>query len=207
MGLLSSVISKPSATAIGIVMTELPCFDFYGARPIIVCFSVDTARYDYSCLNVHLISFVIMPNIRKAEPTDIESCARLLNILFSQEHEFTPDQRKQEAGLGMIIGNPSVGTVFVCESEKGIIGMVILLNMVSTALGKKVVMLEDMIVEPAWRSKGIGALLLEHASRWARNEGYGRITLLTDGDNVPAHHFYEDHGFVRSSMVAYRKRL
>jgi len=158
-------------------------------------------------MNVHLNSFVIMTTVRIAESEDIGACVRLLGILFSQEHEFTPDQRKQETGLGMIIGNPSVGTVFVCESEEGIIGMAVLLNMVSTALGKKVVMLEDMIVEPAWRSKGIGALLLEHASRWARNEGYGRITLLTDGDNVPAHHFYEDHGFVRSSMVAYRKRL
>jgi predicted N-acetyltransferase YhbS len=111
-------------------------------------------------LNEHQSNVADMPTIRIAEPADIGSCARLLNILFSQEHEFTPDQRKQEAGLGMIIGNPSVGTVFVCESEESIIGMVILLNMVSTALGKKVVMLEDMIVEPAWRSQVLAPFCL-----------------------------------------------
>jgi len=158
-------------------------------------------------MNEHQSNVVDMPNIRIAEPADIEACARLLNVLFSQEHEFAPDPKKQEAGLEMIIGNPSAGTVFVCEEEGNIIGMVSLLNMVSTALGKKVVMLEDMIIDPAYRSQGIGALLLEHACRWAREEGYGRATLLTDGDNIPAQHFYEAHGFVRSTMVAYRRRL
>jgi GNAT superfamily N-acetyltransferase len=148
-----------------------------------------------------------MLNIRIAEPGDIGPCARLLTILFSQEHEFTPDLQKQESGLGMIIGNPSVGTVFVCEAEEGIIGMVSALNLVSTALGKKVVMLEDMIVDPAWRGQGIGAMLLEYVYRWARREGYGRMTLLTDGDNIPSQHFYEAHGFMRSTMVAYRKRV
>ena len=148
-----------------------------------------------------------MPNIRIAEPGDIEACARLLNILFSQEHEFTPDLKKQEAGLAMIIGNPSAGTIFVCEEEGNIIGMVSALNLVSTAIGKKVLMLEDMIVDPALRGQGIGAKLIEHVCRWAREEGYGRATLLTDGDNIPAQHFYEAHGFVRSTMVAYRRRL
>jgi GNAT superfamily N-acetyltransferase len=148
-----------------------------------------------------------MPSIRIAKPTDIESCSRLLGILFSQEHEFTPDQQKQEAGLGMIIADPSIGTIFVCEEEGQIIGMVSALNLVSTAIGKKVLFLEDMIIDPAWRGKGIGAILIEHVCRWAREKGYGRATLLTDGDNIPAQHFYEAHGFIRSTMVAFRKRL
>ena len=148
-----------------------------------------------------------MPSIRIAKPADIESCARLLGILFSQEHEFTPDQQKQEAGLDMIISDPSIGTIFVCEEDGLIVGMISALNLVSTAIGKKVLFLEDMIVDPAWRGKGIGALLIEHVCRWAREEGYGRATLLTDGDNIPAQHFYEAHGFIRSTMVAFRKRL
>ncbi|MGC8775436.1 MAG: GNAT family N-acetyltransferase [Chlorobaculum sp.] len=50
-------------------------------------------------------------------------------------------------------------------------------------------------------------MLLDHACSWARENGYGRITLLTDGDNVPAQRFYEAHGFARSTMVAFRKQL
>jgi GNAT superfamily N-acetyltransferase len=148
-----------------------------------------------------------MPTVRIAEPGDIEACTRLLNVLFSQEHEFTPDLKKQEAGLGMIIGDSSAGTIFVCEADGNIIGMVSLLNLVSTALGKKVAMLEDMIVDPAWRNQGIGAMLLDYACRWAQENGYGRLTLLTDGDNLPAQRFYAAHGFVHSTMVAFRKQL
>ncbi len=148
-----------------------------------------------------------MPTVRIAEPADIDACTRLLNVLFSQEHEFAPDLKKQKAGLGMIIGDSSAGTIFVCEADESIIGMVSLLNLVSTALGKKVAMLEDMIVDPEWRGQGIGAMLLDHACSWARENGYGRITLLTDGDNVPAQRFYEAHGFARSTMVAFRKQL
>ncbi|MGC8775435.1 MAG: GNAT family N-acetyltransferase [Chlorobaculum sp.] len=94
-----------------------------------------------------------MPTVRIAEPADIDACTRLLNVLFSQEHEFAPDLKKQEAGLGMIIGDSSAGTIFVCEADERIIGMVSLLNLVSTALGKKVAMLEDMIVDPEWRAQ------------------------------------------------------
>lgn len=148
-----------------------------------------------------------MPTVRIAKPADIDACTRLLNVLFSQEHEFAPDLKKQEAGLGMLIGDSSAGTIFVCEADESIIGMVSLLNLVSTALGKKVAMLEDMIVDPEWRGQGIGAMLLDHACSWARENGYGRITLLTDGDNVPAQRFYGAHGFARSTMVAFRKQL
>jgi GNAT superfamily N-acetyltransferase len=158
-------------------------------------------------LNEHQTTVVIMPIIRIAELTDVGPCARLLNVLFSQEHEFMPDLKKQEAGLEMIIGNPSVGTIFLCEEDGQVVGMVSALNLVSTALGKKVLMLEDMIVDPALRGRGIGAMLLEYVSRWACEHGYGRMTLLTDGDNCSAQRFYEEHGFSRSTMVAYRKQL
>jgi len=148
-----------------------------------------------------------MPQIRIAENRDIGPCARLLGILFGQEHEFTPDIRNQEIGLGMIIGNPSAGTIFVCENDGDIIGMVTLLTLVSTALGRKVLLLEDMIVDPAWRARGIGSRLVEHACGWARDHGYGRITLLTDGDNDSAQHFYSGKGFSRSQMAVFRKML
>lgn len=148
-----------------------------------------------------------MHRVRIAQTGDIAACARLLETLFSQELEFTPDFRKQIAGLDMIIGDPSNGVVIVCEAEEEIVGMLTLLPLVSTALGKKVLLLEDMIVDPAWRGRGIGSQLLDHAERWAQKHDFGRVSLLTDGDNDAAHHFYERNGFMRSSMVVFRKQL
>lgn len=148
-----------------------------------------------------------MPRIRIATEQDIPSCSELLDILFCQEREFTPDSRAQERGLGMIIGDPSVGTMFVCEKDGAIVGMVSLLTTVSTALGRKVALLEDMVVKQEHRGEGIGSMLMEYASEWAKDQGFGRITLLTDADNDPAHRFYTGKGFTRSDMVAFRKLL
>jgi ribosomal protein S18 acetylase RimI-like enzyme len=85
--------------------------------------------------------------------------------------------------------------------------MVMLLFTVSTFLGRKVALLEDMVVDPSCRDQGIGSRLLKHAVSFARNEGFGRITLLTDCDNAGAQQFYERSGFLRSSMLVMRKPL
>lgn len=145
--------------------------------------------------------------IRIALEGDEARCAELLGILFSQEHEFTPNAETQSRGLSIIIRNPELGRIFVGEIDGVIEGMVMLLFTVSTFLGQKVALLEDMVVAPAWRGKGLGTLLINHAVDFARSEGFGRITLLTDRDNNTAQQFYRSQGFAKSEMVVFRKLL
>jgi len=147
--------------------------------------------------------------VRCAGADDSDRCCELLEYLFRQETEFFPDPETQQKGLEMIFNNPATGTVFVCEerSSQIITGMVILLYTISTALGKKVALLEDMIVDPAFRLQGIGNMLIEHAIGHAASEGIERVTLLTDHDNTAAHRLYETNGFVRSGMIVYRKKI
>jgi GNAT superfamily N-acetyltransferase len=107
----------------------------------------------------------------------------------------------------LIIDNPEFGRIFVCDVDGVVEGMVMLLFTVSTFLGKKVALLEDMVVAPQWRHKGIGSLLINHAMEFACREGLGRITLLTDRDNNAAQQFYKSKGFAQSEMVVFRKLL
>jgi len=148
-----------------------------------------------------------MPYIRTAVESDVPRCAELLGILFSQEREFTPDAELQSRGVSMIIHQPELGRIFVAEVDGGVQGMVMLLFTVSTFLGKLVALLEDMVVDPAWRGKGLGSLLINHAIEFARREGLGRITLLTDRDNESAQQFYASKSFTKSEMVVFRKLL
>ena len=148
-----------------------------------------------------------MIDIRIAVNSDIARCAELLGILFSQEHEFTADVEVQSKALSMIIGNPELGRIFVGDVDGIIEGMVMLLYTVSTFLGKKVALLEDMVVAPRWRQKGLGSQLLNYALEFAKDEGFGRVTLLTAGDNEGAQRFYQSKGFSLSEMVVYRKLL
>lgn len=55
--------------------------------------------------------------------------------------------------------------------------------------------LRMLYVEPAFRGKGIGAMLVDHAVRFARNAGYRRIILWTQDCLVSARKIYQAAGF------------
>lgn len=138
---------------------------------------------------------------------DIRELTSLLGLLFAQETEFTPDQAAQQRGLASIIGDPAVGMILVVKVEQRIIAMVNVLFTVSTALGARVGIVEDMVVDPMVRGGGVGSLLLNAAIAKSRESGCQRLTLLTDHDNAAAHRFYQRHGFSLSPMVPFRLSL
>lgn len=145
--------------------------------------------------------------IRTPIPADIPALCQLLDQLFAQEAEFTPDRAAQQRGLQAIIDDPALGTLLVAHQDERIVAMVNLLYTVSTALGARVALLEDIVVDAGARDSGIGSALLEHAIGHARASGCRRITLLTDGDNLAAQRFYQRHGFAHSPMIALRRAL
>ena len=84
--------------------------------------------------------------ITPANIADIPALCALLNELFTQEAEFETDYQAQSRGLAAIIANPEVGCILLARREDAIVGMVNLLYTVSTALGERVALLEDMVV-------------------------------------------------------------
>ena len=54
-----------------------------------------------------------MELITPANLTDVPQLADLLNLLFTQEADFTPDREKQERGLRLIIESAHVGFDFI----------------------------------------------------------------------------------------------
>jgi GNAT superfamily N-acetyltransferase len=142
-----------------------------------------------------------------AKEEDIPALCTLLELLFSQELEFSPNREAQRQGLHSIIHNPHVGFILVGKVNGRAAGMVNILFTISTALGERVAILEDMVVSTSSRSSGIGAALIEQAIAEARNRGCKRITLLADASNEAAHRFYQRHGFVKSTMIPLRLSL
>jgi GNAT superfamily N-acetyltransferase len=138
---------------------------------------------------------------------DIPQLCGLLNELFAQEAEFAPNAGVQEKGLAEIISSPQVGDILIARKEGVIVGMLNFLYTVSTALGGRVALLEDMVVSPGFRGQSIGSELMRHAIEHAKQQRCKRITLLTDDDNKGAHKFYELCGFSRSTMVPFRLNI
>jgi len=145
--------------------------------------------------------------ITPANPSDIPALCDLLGILFSQEADFKPNYEAQSRGLAHIISSPEIGLILVARQDNQIIGMVNLLFTISTALGDRVALLEDMVVSPNARGNGVGSCLLEQAIQFARLKGCKRITLLTDSTNESAQRFYQKHGFGFSAMIPLRLSL
>lgn len=145
--------------------------------------------------------------IMPATANDIPALCDLLAVLFAQEAEFTPDRDRQRSGLQAILDAPERGTILTARCGQSLVGMTGLLFTVSTALGGKVALLEDLVVMPEHRGQGIGSALLERAIELAGQNACRRITLLTDGDNLSAQKFYRRHGFEPSAMLPLRLRL
>jgi GNAT superfamily N-acetyltransferase len=136
--------------------------------------------------------------------SDVPELCELLAILFSQEAEFTPDVTAQFRGLSEIISHQEIGHVLVTRDDGRIVAMVSLLYTVSTAPGGKVALLEDMVVAPDLRGRGVGSLLLQRTVEFAHAQGCSRVTLLTDRINESAQRFYKRHGFMASPMIPLR---
>src|SRR3989338_4116781 len=101
--------------------------------------------------------------IEKATAADVPALSDLLSVLFSQEAEFRPNAEAQQKGLAQIINNPDIGTVLVARQGDQVVAMVNLLFTISTALGERVALLEDMVVLPAGRGMGVGTRLISEA--------------------------------------------
>jgi ribosomal protein S18 acetylase RimI-like enzyme len=148
-----------------------------------------------------------MIRIRLADRTDIAMLADLLGELFAQEREFVPDRAAQTRGLTLLMERGADVRIMVAERQGDLIGMGVLHYGISTFLGAKIAMLEDVIVTSAQRGCGTGRQLMAGIIEQARADGAQRITLLTDHDNAAGQHFYEGFGFTRSSMLPYRLML
>lgn len=142
-----------------------------------------------------------------ATADDLEPLANLLAELFMLESDFKPEREKQIAGLRLILDDPAVGQLFVLRVGGSVAGMANALFTVSTAEGCRVVLLEDVIVNAAYRRTGLGRQLVEHILAWAAANGLPRVTLLADRDNAPALAFYERMGFEYSAMRVLRKQV
>ena len=142
--------------------------------------------------------------IRFATKNDIFALSELLSELFYEELEFTVNKKLQEKGLIAILENENIGNILIVSINEEIVAMVNILYTISTALGTKVAILEDMIVSKNFQNQNIGSELLKYAIEVAKNKGCKRITLLTDNDNSNAHKFYKKSGFQKLNMIPFR---
>ena len=146
--------------------------------------------------------------IDHARAGDIDAMCELLNILFSIEQDFVPDELAQRRGLGLLLARPQHGQLFVARhAVDGVVAMVSAQLLISTAVGAPSALIEDLVVRAPYRGQGIGQALLDAAKTWAVSQGARRLQLLADADNAPALDFYRKLDWQPTRLFAWKKQL
>ena len=141
----------------------------------------------------------------EANEADIAALVYLLALLFDIEKDFSADFSKQKSGLELLLKNPQCATIQVARNSANIaIGMVSAQLVISTAQGAKSAWIEDMVIDAAYRGKGIGKQLLQNALEWAKNQGATRAQLLVDIENTEALGYYQHLNWQSTQLQAHR---
>lgn len=106
----------------------------------------------------------------------------------SQPAQWEPEGAR--ATLAWLV-DADAGTILVAEADGAIAGLcTVMLDVRSVRFGQRA-WVEDLVVDPARRSGGVGKDLLDAAKAWARERGATHLELDSGDTRTEAHRFYE----------------
>lgn len=136
--------------------------------------------------------------LRDPRPGDLGWVVERHGRVYAVEHGWDASFEALVAGIAAEIGartlDPSRERFWIAEVGGRRAGSVCVVR-----LDDRTAKLRLLIVDPAARGLGLGRRLVEEAIAFARDAGYGRMTLWTFDDLTAARAIYEKTGFVRVS--------
>ena len=134
------------------------------------------------------------PTLRPAAARDLAAIVGLIRELARYENLTELLQVTPETLEPHLFGARPVAEALVAEADGEVVAFALFFTNFSTFLGRPGLYLEDLIVAPAWRGRGIGRALLERLARIALERDYGRFEWSVLDWNENAIRFYERMG-------------
>jgi len=134
--------------------------------------------------------------LRAAEPRDVPAMVGLIRELAEFEKLTHLLQVTTESLHPHLFGVKPVVEAMVAEVDAQVVAFALYFTNFSTFLAKPGLYLEDLYVQPAHRSRGVGRALLERLGALAVERGYGRFEWSVLDWNENAIRFYEQMGAV-----------
>jgi GNAT superfamily N-acetyltransferase len=136
-----------------------------------------------------------MTEVREAREDELRAVLKMYEWLFEppgSRPDAWDEERATEALSEALRSDHS--TVLVADHEQRLIGVcTAYLDLHSVRFGPRC-WVEDLAVDPARRSAGVGSALLEAARGWARERGATHLELDTAVARTDAQRFYEREG-------------
>ena len=140
--------------------------------------------------------------VRPAEPKDRPQLLDLIAGYFAFYH--TPYPRpKVEALLDLLDHDPDLGVQLVADADGRLQGFASLYACIDTLVADRILVMNDLFVDPSLRNQGVGAALFDASLAYATAHGYARLDWVTAEDNRDAQRFYDRHGGRRGPWISY----
>jgi len=110
---------------------------------------------------------------------------------------------KVEALLDLLEQDSGLGVQLVAEADGRLQGFASLYACVDTLVADRILVMNDLFVDPSLRNRGIGAALFDASLAYATAHRYARLDWVTAQDNRNAQRFYDRHGGRRGPWVSY----
>jgi GNAT superfamily N-acetyltransferase len=141
--------------------------------------------------------------VRPAEPEDRPQLLELIKGYFAFYHTPLPATAKVESFLDVLERDPGLGIQLVADADGRLQGFASLYACLDTLLADRILVMNDLFVDPSLRNRGVGAALFDASLAYATAHGYARLDWVTAADNHDGQRFYDRHGGRRGPWISY----
>ena len=141
--------------------------------------------------------------VRPAERKDRPQLLELIKGYFAFYRTPFPAESKLETLLDLLDQDQDRGVQLVAEADRRLQGFASLYACFDTLVADRILVMNDLFVDPAFRNHGIGAALFDASLLYATAHGYARLDWVTAADNHDAQRFYDRHGGRCGPWVSY----
>jgi GNAT superfamily N-acetyltransferase len=137
--------------------------------------------------------------VREAGAEDVEGVATAVASLLAELGGRTPTRAEMEAEVQALLDDPRGGSVLIAEAGGEIVGVLTASWQRAIHVPGAYATVQDLWVDEGWRSRGVGAELVEAIASQARTRGVSRLEVGLPRETFAAiastESFYKRNGF------------
>ncbi len=128
---------------------------------------------------------------------DHENSEAAVSLLSAQlqEHDIATSAECLREVTHAVVAEPRLGFILLAVFDGAPIGLAYAASHLSAEHGGTIGWLEELFVQPEWRSRGVGSLLLDGTLTRAENLGWRGLELEVVAGHERALSLYRRHGF------------
>lgn len=135
--------------------------------------------------------------IRRITEGDREDFLRLSEEFYASPAVLhAVPRRYHEAAFAELMRSDEYADGFIVEADGKTVGIALTAKTFSREAGGKVLWLEELYILPEYRSRGLGREYFAFIEEYARKEGFARIRLEVEEENVRARALYGRLGYL-----------